>query len=587
MAFTDTTWYVSSVGYAAITARPQNTAVAAGVVRKQAVAPAVGSERAFVCIVAGTTANTADATWTTTRGARTTDGGATWQECTGASAVNGDLTNTPNWTTVKNTAVTLGQIIQRNNAASYQICSTAGTAGNGSEPSFSDTAGTTTADNTITWTSLGAVGNFTGGQYPHARINNATTSTWAAAGNTVFVKSDHAETSAATMTLSGGTVASPILVYCHNGSNYPATAANLTTGATVTTTGTNAMNITALGMYFYGITFVCGSGTGSTQLAIGQANGARQIYDTCSLQLAGTGASATFINFSGTSPPQSIYAELRNTSIKFAAVAQYIYLINAEFLWKNSALAAGTTAPTNLFNFSVATDVGSRGLVEGVDLSAATNSVLVTSGSLPLHGTITFKDCALHSGFTVGTPFLPAGMMVDLIRCASGATNYDANRYRYQGTETTEITIVRTGGATDGTTAHARKIVTTANASVSAPFEAFPISVWNELTSSITLTVYGIWGGGAVPNNDQFWIEVEYLGSGSTPLGSFVSTRKTTILTAAGALSSDGSTWGGSTTAFKTTTASFTPGMKGPITVRVMAAKPSDTFYFDPKVVIT
>jgi hypothetical protein len=30
-----------------------------------------------------------------------------------------------------------------------------------SEPSFSDTAGTTTADNTITWTSLGAVGNYT------------------------------------------------------------------------------------------------------------------------------------------------------------------------------------------------------------------------------------------------------------------------------------------------------------------------------------------------------------------------------------------------------------------------------------------
>src|SRR6185369_16628476 len=116
MAFFDTTWYVnfgdgSTTGYYAVTTRPQNTAVAAGVLRRQASAPSVGSERVFVCIVAGTTANTADATWTTTRGAKTTDGSATWQECTGASAVNGDLTNTPNWTAVKNTAVTLGQII--------------------------------------------------------------------------------------------------------------------------------------------------------------------------------------------------------------------------------------------------------------------------------------------------------------------------------------------------------------------------------------------------------------------------------------------------------------------------------------------
>src|SRR5580765_6206673 len=140
MSLVDTTFYCNfgngtSTGYYAVTVRPQNTAVAAGVLRRQFTAPAVGSERVFVCIVAGTTANVTDATWVLTRGAKTTDGTATWQECTGASAVNGDLTNTSTWTQARalGTAVSLGAIIQRNNSASYWICSTAGNAG-ASEP---------------------------------------------------------------------------------------------------------------------------------------------------------------------------------------------------------------------------------------------------------------------------------------------------------------------------------------------------------------------------------------------------------------------------------------------------------------------
>ena len=126
----------------------------------------------FVCIVAGTTANITDATWVLTRGAKTTDGTATWQECTGASAVNGDLTNTATWTTGQGNRRRRrsGAIIKRNNGASYQICTTAGTHGRIRAGLFSDTAGTTQTDGTTTWTSLGVVGNFTGGQAPHARL---------------------------------------------------------------------------------------------------------------------------------------------------------------------------------------------------------------------------------------------------------------------------------------------------------------------------------------------------------------------------------------------------------------------------------
>src|SRR4029077_4705117 len=115
MAFADTTWYCnagnqSTTGYYAVTVRPQNTAVAAGVVRRQFTAPAVGSERCFVCIVAGTTANVTDATWVLTRGAKTTDGTVPWQECTGAAALNGDATNTLTWTQYKAAAVGISSL---------------------------------------------------------------------------------------------------------------------------------------------------------------------------------------------------------------------------------------------------------------------------------------------------------------------------------------------------------------------------------------------------------------------------------------------------------------------------------------------
>ncbi len=220
-------------------------------------------------------------------------------------------------------------------------------------------------------------------------------------------------------------------------------------------------------------------------------------------------------------------------------------------------------------------------------MSLATSTNLVKPDATNLHGSFVFKDCKLPSGFTVGTPLTPAGVFTDLIRCDSGATNYKAARYRYEGTETTETTIVRTGGATDGTQSQSRKIITTANAKWVRPFEAMPITIWNESTSSMTVTVEGIWGGGAVPNNDDIWMDVEYLGAAGSPLGSFNSGTKANNLASGAAQTSSASAWGGSTTAFKMVSSSFTPALKGPITVYIKAAAASATFYIDPKILVT
>src|SRR4029077_20257217 len=94
-------------------------------------------------------------------------------------------------------------------------------------------------------------------------------------------------------------------------------------------------------------------------------------------------------------------------------------------------------------------------------------------------------------------------------------------RYQYDGTETTETSVTRTGGAADPTgQAQSRKIVTTVNSQWLRPFKAEPYAIWNPTTAAnVTVTVYGIANDTVVPNNDDAWMDVEYLGSSATPLG--------------------------------------------------------------------
>jgi hypothetical protein len=599
MALVDNAWYVnfgngSSTGYYAVTAWATGTVIAAGALRRQLAAPAVGSERVFVCIVAGTTHATTEPTWVITRGGKTTDNTVTWQECTGIAALNGDATNTPSWTItatppggVKNTAVTLGQVIKRDNGASYQICTTAGTAGNSTEPAFSDTAGTTKADNTVTWTSLGVVGNFTGWQAPHARLASAFTTNWGQAGNSFFVASAHAETQASAITLSNvGTAAAPCLVYCVTTSTVPPVSTNLTTGASITTTGSGgASGILAIRAYtyYYGVTFQCGGSPAAQQFIECNGGGAGLlILDTCALVQTST-ATASNIGIGATGGnSRTIW---NNTTVQFSNASQAISVVRGSALWKNTptAIVSGTL-PTTLIAMAPAS-YGGRFVIDGVDLSAlGSGKTLVGASLYAQYQEFQLVNCKLGASVTVSsTPPGQGGATVDLIRCDSGAVNYRSERYWYQGTQTVETTIVRTGGATDGTTPISWKLVTTANSKWISPFESQPISIWNDTTgSAITVTIYGIWGGGAVPNTDDIWIEAEYLGSSATPLGSFINSTKANNLATGSALTSDTSTWGGSTTKFKMSV-TFTPQMKGPINIVVKAAKVSTTFYIDPK----
>jgi hypothetical protein len=602
VAFFDTTWYVnygngSSTGYYAVAQFAASHTYSAGQIIRQLTAPTVGNERVFVCILGGTSGS--EPTWTVTRGAINTSTTPKFQECTGAAAVNGDSSNTPTWSAATNnsiTAVTLGAIIKRNNGASYWICSTAGNSGT-TEPAWpDDNAGSTRTDSTVTWTCLGVVGNFSGGGAPHARLANAMANTWATDNNTIFVGDNHAETQASSITLLPGTnvgrANAPLKVICHNHSgNYPPQSADVTTGATIISQTSNSITIEPYSLYCYGLTFQSGSGNNTTILRIGYTVTVSQVYDNCSFQLVNTSSGSTITIGNDAANTSTTYTEFRNCTFKFGDTGQLAKVFGTHILFRGDAvtpvqlLAAGSSVPT-IFLSTVTAGLVNMVTFDGIDLSQFTGKI-ISASSVNNVMYMVLQNCKLNASLTHTSTPQNQGWYIDYINCDSNNTNYVYERHGFEADETTETTITRAGGATNGTQSFSKKIVTTANARWFMPFTALPITMWNDTVgSSITITVYGIWGGGAVPNNDDIWIDVEFPGDSSSCLASFSLGTKSNIQTTGSPQTSDTSTWGGSTTAFKMT-ATITPQKKGPIYIYVRAAKPSSTFYIDPRPSVT
>ena len=431
----------------------------------------------------------------------------------------------------------------------------------------------------------GAAGAGTGADWANAFTTLTTAFATEAAGDTLYVAHDHAESTAGAVTLtSSGTVANPTKVVCVDRSgSVPPVSADRRTTAQVTTTGSNGITLTGVGVHYDGIIFNCGTGSGGVNLLIASQLGAWHRFDNCSLRIPGTGAStisAAALNVGGT------VIELNNTTVSFGAIGQSI-VVYGVFRWSNTPSALLGTIPTTLFTL---TGSARGGAVEcnGVDLSAAgSGKTIVAASAIPQAQSFRFVDCKLNASVTKSvTPTGPGATLVDFIRCGATGVNYTVHRHRMSGLLVEELTVVRSGGASDGLTPIAWRVDTTVDCTYSMPFQCPPIARWNDTDGSpVTATVEGIWGGGAVPNDDEIWLEVEYLGDNSSPQGSFVNDGKANLLATAAAQTSSSETWGGSTTKFKLAV-TFTPQQPGWIYARVKVGRASSTFYVDPLVTL-
>jgi hypothetical protein len=430
----------------------------------------------------------------------------------------------------------------------------------------------------------GAAGAGTGADWANAYTTLAAAFAAKAAGDTFWLANDHAETQGSAMALtSPGTSVSPCFVYCVNrAGSVPPVSADLRTTATITTTGSFTITYAGVVAICYGVTITVGGTSGAANHLF--TGGAFDWHFVSSAILLTNNFSNALIQV-GVTGNLVERLILENTTVQFGNTGQSISLRNGVFIWKNTVSAiSGATLPNTLITSGFANKFSC--FVQGVDLSALGSGKTIV-GAITSSSLVQVMDCKLGASVTkAATPTVPAANAI-FLRTDSADTNYLVENFAYEGTQTTETTIVRSGGATDGTTAVAWKIVTTANSRWESSFECLPISIWNEtIGSAITVTIQGIWGGGAVPLNDEVWIDVEYLGTSGFPLASKATSTKANGLAAGSAIPAGSGTWGGSTTKFAMA-ATFTPQEKGPLTIYVKSAKVSSTFYIDPKPVVT
>ena len=406
-----------------------------------------------------------------------------------------------------------------------------------------------------------------------------------AAGDTFFVAHDHNETTAAALSLTTtGTLAAPTKAICvDRAGSVPPVSADRRSTAQVAVTGIN--NMTFVGAAYYsGIIFSSGNAANVAHIILTglPATNAAQRFDNCSLRLLSTSISPRiFIGNSGAS--SGAYVEFNNTTVSFANIGQSLDM-SGMFRWRNTPSAVLGTVPTNLL--SVQTP--SRGAVvecNGVDFSAMTaGKILLLANSSSGAHTYKFVDCKLDAAVTkVSGTFLHGSCEADFMRC--GATgNYAVSRYRVSGQLDQETSVVRTAGASDGTTPISWKVVTTLICSYLLPFECPPIAIWCDTPGVVTpAEIECAWGAGSPPNNDEVWLDLEYLGDVASPQGSFVNDGKADLLVTAAPQSASAAAWAGSVSKFKLDV-SFTPQQKGWIYARVKCARPSMTFYIDPKI---
>lgn len=172
--------------------------------------------------------------------------------------------------------------------------------------------------------------------------------------------------------------------------------------------------------------------------------------------------------------------------------------------------------------------------------------------------------------------------------CSSANNTYSLHEDCYEGTIDHNTTIVRTGGASDGTTALSLKMVSSSTVVDNYnPLSSPSINSWTNSTTSKTFTIEGVWDSATNIQDDEIWMELEYPANNTDGLGA-IAKDKCAILGTPADQTASTETWTGTggfsnENKFKLSVTA-TPGKAGPITARVYLAKPSATVYIDPKI---
>jgi hypothetical protein len=414
----------------------------------------------------------------------------------------------------------------------------------------------------------------------------ATAVTGSAAGDNIYVSSAHSASGLASQTLTfPGTASNPLKVISVNDSAAPPTT-TASGGAEALTASANWL----IGPFGYvdGMAFSAGTGTNSTgSITLASGSGAQASeFRGCTFTLNNTGsASRVFFQSANFSAASRVSAT--DCTFVLGNQATHGIGIGGRVTISGGSVSGPTSYTTGVFQTS-ASGRNTYAEIDGMDLSGVgAESNLVSSSTASMITRL--SNCKLPSGWTgslfSGTRF--SGQRVSIYNCDNADTNYRLWIEDYAGSIRDETTIVRSGGASDGTTPIAWRMASNADAnSLNVPLRADPIVVWNEtIGSPVTVTVEVLTDGVTLTDNDC-WLNVDYLGTNGFPLGLTASNKVATILAAPTNHASSSATWtttGISSPVKQKLSVTFTPQEVGFLSIAVRLGKPSTTVYVCPK----
>jgi hypothetical protein len=411
------------------------------------------------------------------------------------------------------------------------------------------------------------------------------------AGDRFFVSHLHAETGTAEVTVgSTGTLSAPQQVICGNTSASPPTTA-ATTG-TLTITGNNSLTING-SVYMRGVSFFTAVGQGGAQfLTINGSVGATQAYDSCSFRLSTSSAASRIVI--GSAATGSNKTTTRNCNFRFGNVSQALQLQASETEIIGGEVESAGSAITALVGTLGNAGRGITCLISGMNLAACATGLNLFAGAATSPGKLVVRNCRLPAGWSGGV-YAPSsavsGVRVEMYNCAAGDTNYAMWVEDHYGSTKHETTVVRTGGASNGTTPISWRMASSSSC-------VFPVGVlvspeivaWNtSVGGSLTATVEIVHDSVTALNDDEVWLEVEHSNDASTPLTAVVNDAKSNVLATGTAQTSSSETW--TTTGLtnpntRKLSVTFTPQNVGFVHARVYVAKASATVFVDPKLTI-
>lgn len=441
----------------------------------------------------------------------------------------------------------------------------------------------------------GATGAADGTTWADAYTTLADVAAVDTAGDTIYVAEDHAESTAANISLAlAGTSASPTKIICANDAAEPPTA--LSAAGVVTTTGSSNIIISGANCYIEGLTFNISTGsTNNTFQSTGSTGGSAH-FKNCNMQVVTTGSGAR-IHFSAGS--RGVH-RFENVGVKFAHASQGIGLnASGTIRWIVGSLISGTTSPTALF----VVPAGGPNIVlcQGIDLvQGAAGMHIFTAG---FSGSYVIRNSKLPSGWSgsLVTGTIGNGERYEMYNCDAGDVNYAMQVTEYAGSIIQEDVIVRTGGAgassglynsTTELSAISWKMISNTNSEYPhITLDSPEIVQWNDTTGSAVTATVEIVTDNVTLTDAECWLEVQYLGTSGFPLGSFISDAKADVLATAANQATSSETWtttGLTTPVKQKLSVTFTPQERGFVhaVVKLCKAGSTTTVYVDPKLTI-